>query len=244
MTRLLPSWRLLLIAMSIVLLVACSDSATPAGLQGAPMVVPDGDGVCGLLASEEVELALNAPVESGDRSNAVAGDADRTETDTAAASPRTDPAGRRVVDQRKPPILPGMEMCRVSSRDGRVIWGMLADGAAKQFRRYRDWHGDELQGLRVEGHDAVWDEELRTLVVLSGDHAVGVQLTVPDSPVGTDDGDDQDESNGEQEKKDETRDNEAKRDGPVDLRQQRDEDEAAYLRAQAVELASRALRRL
>lgn len=60
-------WRVLAVAVLLVA-VACSKSEMSAGLQGAPMVVAYGEGACGLLATEELELVLNAPVDAGARS--------------------------------------------------------------------------------------------------------------------------------------------------------------------------------
>lgn len=234
----------------------CSDSQDePAGLRGAPMVLAEGEGACGMLASEELELALNASVETKDGDAAAA--AGEAETATARDA-SAQPVSQDRTQAQRPPLLPGMDMCWASSQEGRIIWGVLAaddaeDPLEEVFQEYREWHGDYLDAARVDGYDAVWDEELRTLIVLADDHAIGVRLTVQNAPTDDDtrtDGDDRaNEENAGQEEADgddgeENGAKDAEDEDPAKVLQELDEDEAAYLRAQAEELARRALTRL
>lgn len=243
MTGVLSTCRWLLpVAVLVVAMVGCSDAEVPAGLRGSPMVVADGEGVCGLLAGGELELVLDAPVETGGGRIAAGGRPGRPETVTAQ-SPTAQPAGQTGSEWGKPRLLPGMEMCRAGSREGHILWGAVAADDSNEpleevFASYREWHGDDLEGLRVDGYDALWDEELRTLVVLGDEHAVGIQLTIPDPPV--DRGEEDSDNGGEKD------DGHGKGEGreSLELKRHLDEDEAAYLREQAAELASRALRRL
>lgn len=243
MTRVPPALRWLLpTVVSVMVVVGCSGSQAPSGLQGAPMVVADGEGACGLLAGRELELVLDAPVETGGGRIGSGERADRPETATAQG-PADQAAGLAGSRRGEPRLLPGMDMCRAASREGHVIWGAVAADDSDEpleelFAAYRQWHGDDLDGLRVDGHEAVWDTELRTLIVLGDEHAVGVQLTIPDPPL------DRDEQEDDQDPEENQDDDEDDAGEPIRLERHLDGDEDAYLRTQAVELASRALRRV
>lgn len=234
---------LLLVAVLGSALAGCSTPQAPAGLRGSPMVVAEeDDGVCGLLASEELELVLNAPVESTSPSPA-AGRPGEPESTTAQVpgSGGAEPITETPSTRGWPQLLPGMRMCRAMGQEGRILWGVLtADQAdepvAELFEAYRDWHGDDVDALRVDGQPAVWDEELRILLVLADDHAVGVQLTIPNPPGAAAQSEEREDGSTD----DDGEDTDGAHDEPVTLGGHLDEDKASYLRAQAIELASRA----
>lgn len=191
----------------------CSPSVEPPLRLGDPKAT-FGEGVCGLLADEELEIALNAPVRGGGgggtteadsdtqtRPGAVESEGDSEERGTApeeAAGEEEDLGDPDEAGSVAPiqsqyqgprPILPGMDMCSRGSDEARAAWGVRAESEDAEsdesleelFQRYEDWHDDYLEGVSVEGHDALWDERLGTLVVLAGDHLIGVSLTVSDS---------------------------------------------------------------
>ncbi|MGI8426529.1 MAG: hypothetical protein ACR2FO_05120 [Actinomycetota bacterium] len=108
---------------------------------------PSGPGVaCRLLAAEEVELALNSKV-----GNALT-------------------VGIR-------PILSGMEMCFVNaSTNETVSWGTLSNAAAGRFSDYERINKRYVETLDLEGHRALWDGELRILLVLKQRKAFAVQM--------------------------------------------------------------------
>lgn len=112
-----------------------------------------GGGPCRLLDVGEVELALNVTIGG------------------SASGSRTRPA------------LAGMEMCSVRSDGSVAAWGVLSKASAERFSQYKDWHGPDLEPRRVDGRPAVWDEGLRTLVVLDGTRAIAVRLTVEHPPL-------------------------------------------------------------
>lgn len=231
---------------------ACTpDAEVPRGL-GDPIVAGEADGVCGLLAVEEVEVAVNRslagtqtadtpvdganaetgtaeaangtsePGEGGaaqEAANEEAAAADDSE-DTAEEPDGSDPPvgpdsddapapARRGQADGPSPLLPGMEMCGLGSPRAGAAWGLLTESAEEQYRRYGQWHEQYLESVKVDGHEAMWDPTLRTLLVLAGDDvAFGLTLTAEDPVLAE------------------------------------GEDEAAYLKDRAIELAGRALRRL
>lgn len=202
----------------------CSPSVEPPLRLGDPKAT-FGEGVCGLLGEEELEIALNAPVRGGGgggtteadsdtqtRPGAVESEGDSEERGTAAEEAAAageedlgDPDGAESLApiesqyQGPRPILPGMDMCSRGSDEARAAWGVRTESEDAEsdesleelFQRYADWHDDYLEDVSVEGHDALWDERLGTLVVLTGDHLIGVSLTVSDS-----DDDEEKEQNG------------------------------------------------
>lgn len=111
------------------------------------------DGPCRLLDVGEVELALNVTIGG-----------------TASGS-------------RTRPALAGMEMCSVRSDRSVAVWGVLSKSAAERFRQYKDWNGPYLESRKLDGRPALWDERLRTLVVLDGSRAFAVRLTVERPPL-------------------------------------------------------------
>ena len=112
-----------------------------------------GRGPCRLLDVDEVELAINVTI------------------------------GGTVSESRIRPALAGMDMCGVRSDRSVAAWGVLSKSAAARFRQYKDWNGGWLEPRTVDGHPAVWDPGLRTLVVLDGSRAVAVRLTVEHPPL-------------------------------------------------------------
>lgn len=146
--------------------LGCSKAELPRGLGDTAVIAPLQSGVCGLLAPEELEIVLNAPLQSG------------AETSEAAG-------GTGLLER---PLLPRMRMCTASASSGRarVSWGVLNDDGESAFERYERWHDDYVTGVRVGRHEGVWDARLRTLVVLAGEQVFGIQVTVPNPPGGTD----------------------------------------------------------
>lgn len=195
--------------------LSCTPSAdVPRGI-GDPHA-SSGDGVCGLLDPEEVELAVNRPL-LGDVSRvdvpdaaASAGDADEVAEvelpdDIAlpdvelpddveppeGVDPPEEPAGDAPDDAAPAsagaggarPLLPGMETCFVGSPDAGAVWGALTDDADEAFARYADWHDDYTTSARVDGHPAVWDARLRTIVVHAGEVVFALSLATDDPPL-------------------------------------------------------------
>lgn len=212
----------------VVVLGACTPQVeVPRGL-GDPSAVGQGEGVCALLAAEEVEVAVNRPLSPGSQTRigeegGTAGEADDepTPAPTPEPTPTSTPGGEAngADSEAAPaaqaagadgpnPILRGMEMCALGAPRAGAAWGLLTESAETRYRRYAQWHGDYLESVRVAGHEAVWDPSLRTLVVLAEDLAFGLTLTA-DEPVLAE-----------------------------------GEDETAYLQEWAIELATRALGRL
>lgn len=112
-------------------------------------------GPCGLLTAQELDVAVNAPVEL------------------------VDPALVR-------PLLAGMQMCSLRQLDAGANWGLLAKGANKRFHQYQESNAADVESLSIDGHDAVWDEALRILIVLDGARAFGIQLSIDKFPVPND----------------------------------------------------------
>jgi len=81
------------------------------------------------------------------------------------------------------PIIPGMKMCSVSGGGSLASWGVVSHSAEAQFERYADWHKKYAEPLKGLGAKALWDAQLRTMVVLSGKKAFGVTVTVRDPAV-------------------------------------------------------------
>ena len=81
------------------------------------------------------------------------------------------------------PILTGMQMCSLRKLDAGANWGLLAKAAKKRFHQYKALNAAEVESLSIDGHDAVWDEALRTLIVLDGARAFGIQLSIDKPPV-------------------------------------------------------------
>lgn len=264
-TRPVPR-RLGIAAVAVLCLTAwgCTGSVEPPGRLGDPAAIA-GEGVCGLLAEEELELALNAPLRAGSGqaspgfSPSADGPAVGQSPQQSAASgegvaPSPDaveaPGGGRAGDAPAGgggprPVVAGMDMCARDGQDGaRAAWGVLTEAdqsdeqekaqgqdeaggrqdedegdtgsgqpasqtqdrqdeeadrsAGALFQRYVDWHGDYLHRVDVDGHAAVWDPRLRTLLVRAGERLVGVSLTVPNPPVGETDEDDDGDADGDQ----------------------------------------------
>lgn len=198
-------------AVAAVLMVAvgCSPGAeVPRGL-GDPRAL-SGEGVCGLVDVGELELAVNASIRdvssAGPSQPEAAGGADERELSSdsdlpgdgelpddadlrgggppgdvelpdeaaAAASTRSGRGAR--------PLLAGMDMCHAGSPDAGAVWGVVTDDAEATFERYSDWHDDYTTSTRVEGHPAVWDRQLRTLVVHADEVTFALSLSA-DNPV-------------------------------------------------------------
>lgn len=179
----------------VMLWLAAGCTLDPEIPQGLPDPVAAGEGICGLLAVEEIEVALNRPV-----------------------SGTAQPSGVR-------PVLSGMRMCALGTQEDGVAWGVLSSDAVEDgstedvFRRYVRWHDRYLQPLSVEGREAFWDEQLRTLVVLADGHMVGMRVGVPEPDAEDDDAEDENDAT-------------------------TDEDPALTARNQAVDLVARVLSRL
>lgn len=162
-----------LAAAGCVALAACTPTVEAPQRLGDPELT-GGEGVCGLLVTEELELVLNTALD--DASQEAAG----------AAAPGF--ASR--------PIVAGMDMCARSPRDGdaSVAWGVLTDpppapdgaerdtdrSVADVFDDYAEWHRRYLDDADVAGHDAVWDQRLGILLVRGDGRLVAVSLAVPD----------------------------------------------------------------
>lgn len=153
-------------AATILLLVAMS-TVGPSCVRKAGVPSDTGDSTkeaspvaspCSLLDATDLELALNITLPSAF---------------SVAEGPQ---AGR--------PILAGMQMCTVAYAGSVASWGLLSKGAGRLFRTYREWNGSEVTETTVAGQEAIWDGGLRTLIVLAGDRAFGVRLTVKDPPLG------------------------------------------------------------
>lgn len=142
------------------LLTGCTTQpGIPQGLRDSVEVA---GGVCGLLAVEEVEVALERPFPIG-----------------SATSKATD-------DIR--PVLPGMQMCAVGSSSIGVAWGLLTasgnDDAADLFHRYVRWNADYVKTVKVTHAEAVWDVRLGTLVAVRDNRVVAVRMTGSDEDPG------------------------------------------------------------
>lgn len=146
-----------LLAVGALAATACSRTPSlPAASNPADVTkgTPVGkDPSCRLLEVGDVELALNATV------------------------------GGTVTGPRTRPALFGMHMCGVRSDRSIASWGLLSERAAERFHQYKDWNSPYLESREVDGRPALWDKRLRTLVVLDGNRAVGVRLTVEHPPV-------------------------------------------------------------
>lgn len=231
-------WAAVAFAVCLVGLGCTPSAEVPRGLPD-PIAEGHGEGACRLLAVEEVEVAVNRSLAGTRTANTREGETAAAETETAgvangtrdpdadpddaapAAAAEPDAAPTADADPDDParpprrgradgpsPLLPGMEMCGLGSPTAGAAWGVLTGSAEEQYRRYVQWHEDYVEPLEVDGHEAVWDPSLRTLLVLADGVAFGITLTA-DDPVLAD-----------------------------------HEDEGAYLRDRAVELATRALGRL
>lgn len=289
----------------LVVLVACNPTAEPPQRLGDPQTT-GGDGVCGLLVEEELETALNAPLDAGGQLSAAdgpSGDGNAAEgagggegaltegAEPGALSPpqtgtprtaqsddadmaNTSDGPPAAANAREPrPLVAGMDMCARGSGDARAAWGVLSgpddseqeedaaddeqpdeaaegegnNSADEAFKRYMDWHGDYLEGVGVDGYDAVWDARLQTLLVHADNRLVGVSLTVPNPPVGGDrptedneEPDDTDEADEADDGADGGDEADEEADAEVDLTPEAE----AYLQQQAQALAARILGRL
>lgn len=184
--------RLIGLALSIAILAAlaasgCSrDAAAPAALDGVDEISASeslkGQATpCNLLASEEVELSINAAI------------------------------GEKIQPGR--PILAGMVMCSLAGGtgdEGRIedsggssnigdaaravsalgyngsvaSWGLTGRGARPLYQEYRRISERSLDAVEVSRREAVWDPELRTLVVVGpGERILGIRLTVRRLPL-------------------------------------------------------------
>lgn len=201
-------------------------------------------------AAEETQQRVFDPAGGAQEPRPPSGDLDVPEVgdretgaaqEDAAHANREGSADARRGHRAKPELLPGMEMCRATGEDaGELLWGVLTENAVEQFDRYREWHGKGVESLRVGSHEALWDEELRRLLVLDDDIAVGVQLTVPNPPTNQ-----PGEADSEEQQHEADDDTEASRseEAAAHVEHQLDAGGAEYLREQAGELALRALRR-
>lgn len=160
--------------------VGCiSQPEIPTGL-GDP--APAGHGACGLLTVAEIEVALNTPL-SGAQSTA-----DRQPSPAVdAASPQPSPADDAATGAVRP-TMPGMRMCAIGNAAAGATWGLLTDGAEDAFARYTQWHEPYLEPAEVDGHRAVWDPGLDTIVALGGDAVIAVTLFGSDLPADEDGG--------------------------------------------------------
>lgn len=174
--------RLRPIAAAVVLVglvSACAPSVDlPRGLAD-PTAADADDGVCGLLAVEEVEVAVNRPL-----ADTAAGDDARGDggvpTPVAAAPETASSAGTAGSPGA---LLPGMTMCALGAPPAGAAWGVVADEPARRYRRYVRWHADYVEPTTVAGHEAVWDAALATLLVRTDDVVFGLTLTVADPPL-------------------------------------------------------------
>jgi len=160
----------------------------PDGLEGAvdptTEIGASGD-VCGLLTDAEIQLALNAPVgqlQSGGRPVLVgmkmcSSGAGSTKQSPEADGPSPKPTGTQPDGPKKVKI----EERQVGSQ---AVWGLLRKSAEKQFNAYQKRNDKYLESMKVAGHDALWDDHLRTLTVLvDKDKAFGIQLKVDNPPL-------------------------------------------------------------
>lgn len=81
--------------------------------------------------------------------------------------------------ERGRPLLAGMNICRVSTAGGsQLSWGVVSKSGKQAFRNYRRVNRRWVEQTEIGGQDALWDGELRTIVVLSNQQALAVQVTV------------------------------------------------------------------
>lgn len=135
-------------AVAALCLVAwgCGASVDPPGRLGDPAAI-FGKGVCGLLAEEELELALNAPLDPG--GNVVpTGDSPPGSVET----PGGGGAGGGTGGGEPRPMVVGMDMCaREGQGEARATWGVLTEAeqrgeAAKDARGAQDENGGDAGG--------------------------------------------------------------------------------------------------
>jgi len=83
------------------------------------------------------------------------------------------------------PILTGMQMCGLTSNDSTsgAYWGLLAKSAGAKFADYRDWNKPYISSMPGIGDDALWDENMGTVLVAKGSRVFGLRLAVKQAPV-------------------------------------------------------------
>lgn len=148
-----------------------------------------GQGVCGLLTIDEIEVALNTPL-TGQQPRAGSTVPHGTE-DTPSSAPAELPApdaasgesrgGGHRDSRATRPVVSGMQMCQIGSTAAGAAWGRLDDPPGDEtvqelFDRYTGWHEDHVERVQVEGHDAIWDPPLGTLVVLTEDEILAIRV--------------------------------------------------------------------
>lgn len=129
-------WRPLVGAGLLACLAAAGCTLDPEVPQGLTDPVAAGEGVCGLLAIEEIEVALNRPLAGTARQKSgVDAPADVAQPPAETATPGVgerggagDPLQATAPDGVRP-ILPGMRMCSLGAADSAgVAWGVVPYG--------------------------------------------------------------------------------------------------------------------